>query len=425
MEDNTKNDLPTAAGSSSAVEPKFSRFMNLPLEVRQKIYASASEREYECRYVLKAWLDKIGGYLNHDDDEAGHDTGAGEWGDGSEHESDDDEDEDENEGEEVGYHEEEEDEQDDVEEDEEDEAEDADQAAVDSAGWQAWGGGDGQSGNVSGQGGEEEQIEDAADQEEEDEDEDGVSQQGDQGVHGDGSEDEEDQDAPFATAAPVATFTTSVTTATDPTITANATATTDPATTTNAAATIDSTTTTNPGSNTDPASTTNPANTTNPAPQPVPKVVRRRTPYRHTVGMFGLSASPPPTELLQAIKGEVKEGYYGTAFFYINVTKGVRHITFFEETINKFCEAAYSPLEQMRKMEINVHWSSQWLKDHESSTDDQGAEVPSLNLEICEFMFMRRVELAANLIAMTMPEITHLKVRNSSYEPANRHADFG
>ncbi|KAF2233311.1 hypothetical protein EV356DRAFT_213820 [Viridothelium virens] len=318
MADVMMQDPSAATETAVAVTPEtFTHFMDLPLEVRRQIYACASERDYGSEYVLKAWLDKVGGYVadaqridsHHAIEEISED---GSVEDGEENQHDDDEEQD---------------------------SDDENETAVVHAG-------DGQ-----GQQAEDEFSDD--DEQESDEDQDSVDEEM---ADNEQSDDESEDDLDSAVGA----------------------------------------------SESDESDL--------PAPAPQHPVIVRHTPNRHTVGMFGLSAYPPPTALLQAVKNEVKEGYFSTAFFFINVTGGIRHITFFEEILQIFCDAPFSPLEQIRKMQIRVHWSSKWLKDHERTVDDQGAPVSAVNVEICESMLLKRIEIVADLIAKTMPELRQIKI---------------
>ena len=333
MEDVTMAEAVTTDESAATIEPKaFHRLMDLPLEIRQRIYACAAEREYGPEYVLKAWLDKVCGYMDrgcytnvdgiveedYDSDDSDQDD------DGDEDEQQDGEDE----------------------SDEGDEQEDADELENDEAAH----------GDGAAQGDEDAQEGDAA----EDEDYSALE-------HTASDEDSEDEDNQIDLSTGVIINL--------------------------------------------------PPTTINPIPRPPPTAETRRTPNRHTVGMFGISACPPPMALLQSIKNEAKDAFFNTATFHINVNKGVRHLTFFEETIKHFRDAPFSPLEQMRKMRITICWNSQWLKDHETITDDQGVSLPGLNRDICDTFLMHRVELTAKLIALAMPELRQLLVCRSRMSP--------
>ncbi|KAL9087139.1 MAG: hypothetical protein Q9165_006790 [Trypethelium subeluteriae] len=310
---------PSAATEITApvASETFTRFMDLPLEVRRQIYACASQRDYGSEYVLKAWLDKIGGYVAvtersnaHHAVEASSEHGSLEEEEENEHDDDEEQDDD---GE--------------------------NEATVEHTG-------DGEQGQAEDEPSDE-------DEEEIDEDEESVDEDmADNEQSDDVSEDDEDMS-------------------------------------------VDE-------SDSDESEL--------PTLSPQHPVVTRHTPNRHTVGMFGLSAYPPPTALLQAVKDEVEEAYYSTAFFFINVTRGIRHVTFFEETLQIFCDAPYGPLEPIRKMQIRVDWSSGWLKDHERTVDDQGAPISAVNVEVCESMLLMRIETVANMIAHTMPELQQVMI---------------
>ncbi|KAI9665833.1 MAG: hypothetical protein M1821_003767 [Bathelium mastoideum] len=129
-------------------------------------------------------------------------------------------------------------------------------------------------------------------------------------------------------------------------------------------------------------------------------VETRVTPFRHTVGLLGVTAHPPPTALILAFGREVKQLYNDTTALYININKDLRYITFFEDTLDQFSSlTAFSPIEQMRHLNLNLHWSTNWLDNHQDLR------------EIHEAMFLLRVEQVANLVATSMPALTRINIK--------------
>lgn len=127
---------------------------------------------------------------------------------------------------------------------------------------------------------------------------------------------------------------------------------------------------------------------------------RVRTKYRHTVGMFGLSAFPPPPNLLcvcRQLRDEALDHFYDTAVLTINVSKGFRHFSFFEETLQLLSDAAYSPLESIRKVQLIFVWNSEFL-----STDELSDKK-----DICSQMLQVRTSSVINVLTK-MPNLRNV-----------------
>ncbi|OCK74012.1 hypothetical protein K432DRAFT_387058 [Lepidopterella palustris CBS 459.81] len=94
----------------------------------------------------------------------------------------------------------------------------------------------------------------------------------------------------------------------------------------------------------------------------LPPVSRK---WRHIPGIMSLSHCPPPLPLLlvcQQIHVEAAAYYYKVATLRINATAAFPHITFFEEAMDTLSDAAFSPTEPIRKVEITFVWDTQWLR---------------------------------------------------------------
>ncbi|QDS70110.1 hypothetical protein FKW77_005239 [Venturia effusa] len=111
-----------------------------------------------------------------------------------------------------------------------------------------------------------------------------------------------------------------------------------------------------------------------PAPQPAPRreYTGRNTKYRHMLKTIKTRGCPPPINLLQVnkqIHDEATEYHYSTSFIAIDVTAAFAHQSFFEETLEKFKNNAFSPLEQVRKVKITLTWDSEWLREKTTPPD--------------------------------------------------------
>jgi hypothetical protein len=88
---------------------------------------------------------------------------------------------------------------------------------------------------------------------------------------------------------------------------------------------------------------------------------------------------PPPVELLLASKqlnAEAKSWFYDVAILHIEATGSFAHTSFFEEAFSQITEAAFSPIEDIRKVEVTFVWDTTWLRG--DSAGCAGAIFPAL-----------------------------------------------
>ncbi|KNG52079.1 hypothetical protein TW65_00544 [Stemphylium lycopersici] len=109
------------------------------------------------------------------------------------------------------------------------------------------------------------------------------------------------------------------------------------------------------------------ADTTTSTVQPPPPtpVVRPLTKWRHILNFMRLTHCPPPLELLLASKqlnNEAKNWFYDVAVLRINATGSFAHTSFFEEAFSQITHAAFSPMENIRKVEVTFAWDSTWIR---------------------------------------------------------------
>jgi hypothetical protein len=124
-----------------------------------------------------------------------------------------------------------------------------------------------------------------------------------------------------------------------------------------------------------------------PLPQPVP-VVHVSHKWRHVPNFMRITHCPPPAELLMASKQlnhEAKDWFYDVAVLRINATGSFAHTSFFEETFRQITEAAFSPMENVRKVEMMFVWDTTWLRADETSPAP--AIFPALLRQRSDFVY--------------------------------------
>lgn len=83
-----------------------------------------------------------------------------------------------------------------------------------------------------------------------------------------------------------------------------------------------------------------------------------------------ITQCPPPTELLltsKQLNDEAKRWFYDVAVLHVDATGSFAHTSFFEEAFSQITEAAFSPMEDIRKVEVRFVWDTTWLR-----SDDAG-----------------------------------------------------
>lgn len=88
---------------------------------------------------------------------------------------------------------------------------------------------------------------------------------------------------------------------------------------------------------------------------------------------------PPPVELLLASKQlniEAKSWFYDVTVLRIEATGSFAHTSFFEEAFSQITEAAFSPMEDIRRVEITFVWDTTWLRSDQA--DCAAAIFPAL-----------------------------------------------
>ncbi|EDU44280.1 hypothetical protein L13192_03935 [Pyrenophora tritici-repentis] len=107
------------------------------------------------------------------------------------------------------------------------------------------------------------------------------------------------------------------------------------------------------------------AATTPAQPPPQGTVIRPHRKWRHVPKFMRLTQCPPPVELLltcQELNNEAKNWFYDVATLRIDATGSFAHTSFFEETFSQITDAAFSPMKNIRKVEVTFVWDSTWIR---------------------------------------------------------------
>ncbi|KAF2035166.1 hypothetical protein EK21DRAFT_54892 [Setomelanomma holmii] len=121
-----------------------------------------------------------------------------------------------------------------------------------------------------------------------------------------------------------------------------------------------------------------------PAPAPVIQAARK---WRYIPNFMRITHCPPPVELLLASKqlnDEAKNWFYDVAILQINATGSFAHTSFFEEAFSQITDAAFSPMENVRKVESTFVWDTTWLRA--DTTGCAEAIFPALLRQRAEFV---------------------------------------
>ncbi|KAF3043636.1 hypothetical protein E8E12_002599 [Didymella heteroderae] len=138
-----------------------------------------------------------------------------------------------------------------------------------------------------------------------------------------------------------------------------------------------------------------------PQPLPVPVVTAHRK-WRHIPKFMRITHCPPPVELFLASKQlnvEAKNWFYDVAVLHVDATGSFAHTSFFEEALSQITEATFSPMEDVRKVEVTFVWDSTWLRSDRA--DCAAAIFPALLRQRAIFV-TSILALAPNLSEVTI-----------------------
>lgn len=154
-----------------------------------------------------------------------------------------------------------------------------------------------------------------------------------------------------------------------------------------------------------------------PPPPPAPvHVIRAARKWRYIPNFMRLTHCPPPVELLLASKQlneEAKNWFYDVAILRINATGSFAHTSFFEEAFSQITEAAFSPMENIRKVEVTFVWDTTWLRA--DSTGSAEAIFPALLRQRSDFV---------NQILLQAPDLKEVTIHWHDSAQDNESAIF-
>ncbi|KAH7063953.1 hypothetical protein BKA63DRAFT_525498 [Paraphoma chrysanthemicola] len=128
------------------------------------------------------------------------------------------------------------------------------------------------------------------------------------------------------------------------------------------------------------------ANAPPPPPAPAP-ILRAARKWRYIPNFMRITHCPPPVELLltsKQLNDEAKNWFYDVAVLRINATGSFAHTSFFEEAFSQITEAAFSPMENVRKVDVTFAWDTTWLRA--DTTGCAEAVFPALLRQRSEFV---------------------------------------
>ncbi|KAF1843511.1 uncharacterized protein K460DRAFT_315934 [Cucurbitaria berberidis CBS 394.84] len=124
-----------------------------------------------------------------------------------------------------------------------------------------------------------------------------------------------------------------------------------------------------------------------PPPARVP-MVRAQRKWRYIPKFMRLTHCPPPIELLltsKQLNDEAKDWYYDVAVLRIEATGSFAHTSFYEEAFSQITEAAFSPMENIRKVEVTFVWDTTWIRA--DTTGCVAAIFPALLRQRATFVY--------------------------------------
>ncbi|KAJ4363086.1 hypothetical protein N0V83_010206 [Neocucurbitaria cava] len=123
-------------------------------------------------------------------------------------------------------------------------------------------------------------------------------------------------------------------------------------------------------------------------PHPPRPIVRAHHKWRHIPNFMRLTHCPPPVELLltsKQLNDEAKNWYYDVAVLRIEATGSFSHTSFYEEAFSQITEAAFSPMENIRKVEVTFVWDTTWIRADTTGCVD--AIFPALLRQRANFVY--------------------------------------
>jgi hypothetical protein len=100
-----------------------------------------------------------------------------------------------------------------------------------------------------------------------------------------------------------------------------------------------------------------------------------------------ITQCPPPVEIFLACKQlncEAKNWFYDVSVLRIEATGSFAHTSFFEEAFDQITNTAFSPMENIRKVEVIFVWDTTWIRS--DKTGFAQAIFPALLRQRADFV---------------------------------------
>lgn len=133
--------------------------------------------------------------------------------------------------------------------------------------------------------------------------------------------------------------------------------------------------------------------------------------WQHIPSIMDIPKSLPASNLLlvnKELNQEVKDWFYDSTTFKLDVTASWIHQSFFSETLAQLVTAAYPPILSLRRAEISIVWDTAWLRSLDSDYFES----------IYPIYLRDRVQMTLDLLRK-MPHLEKLVVHwhNTAYDP--------
>jgi hypothetical protein len=100
-----------------------------------------------------------------------------------------------------------------------------------------------------------------------------------------------------------------------------------------------------------------------------------------------ITQCPPPVEIFLTCKQlneEAKNWFYDVSVLRIEATGSFAHTSFFEEAFDQITNTAFSPMENIRKVEVTFVWDTTWIRS--DKTGFAQAIFPALLRQRADFV---------------------------------------
>jgi hypothetical protein len=140
---------------------------------------------------------------------------------------------------------------------------------------------------------------------------------------------------------------------------------------------------------------------TTPPPPPAP-IVAPHQKWRHIPKFVRMTQCPPPVELFlicKQLNEEAKDWFYNVAVLKIDATASFSHFSFFEVALGQIADAAFSPMENIRKTEVTFVWDTTWIR----------AESTGYAASVFSFFLQSRADYVLKILQQA-PDLDHVVI---------------